>query len=194
MRMRVRILAFVTTVVVGGGLALWPGTAQAAAGAGSEIPASAVVAPMKRVGVDHAIAHAHGYEVRVDSTGVEYAVKKGTVTPFNEVPGDCGSSFIYFTAVDTSKHYSSVYTGFRLNSGEAGAVFVNWYISIVDNYGASSPAWADPAASVHFWAKVHPFTAGGPTIAYADVLYGSTATLWSGTICFSYGPSDSKQL
>ncbi|MDW5324252.1 hypothetical protein [Plantactinospora sp. KLBMP9567] len=144
---------------------------------------------MKRVGVNREIAAAHGYQVRVDSNGVEYSVKKGESTLFDEVPGECGRSFIYLTAVDTTRHYTSIYTGFSLNPGWSGAILVTWGISIIDSYGASTGNWNDPAASVHFWAKTYPFTAGGPTQVTTSVLYGSNAVLWDGTICFSYGPT-----
>ncbi|MFY1693360.1 hypothetical protein [Plantactinospora sp. WMMB782] len=149
---------------------------------------------MQRVGVNHEIATAHGFEVRVDSNGVEYSVKKGESTLFGEVPGECGRSFIYLTAVDKTRHYTSIYTGFTLNAGRSGAILVTWGISILDSYGVSTRNWEDPAASVHFWAKTHGFTAGGRTRVTASVLYGSNAVLWDGTICFSYGPTATGDL
>ncbi|MBU8857787.1 MULTISPECIES: hypothetical protein [unclassified Micromonospora] len=153
-----------------------------------------IVMPLKRVGVDHKIAAANGYEVRVDSKGIEYAVKKGEFATLNELPGECGSSFVYFTAVDTKKHYTSIYTGYTIRSGWPGAVYTNWKVGVIDNYGASTKSWNDPSTPTHFWAKSKGFTSSGPGYAYADVLLGSIATLANGTICYSHGPSASAYL
>jgi hypothetical protein len=149
---------------------------------------------LTRIGVDHDIAEAAGYDVRVDDQGVEYAAPKGQASQFNTVPGTCGTSFVYFTAVDTKKHYTSIYTGYTIRDDWSGAIYTNWDVSVLDNYGVSHKTWRDPSKATHFWAKKKGFTASGRTKAYADVTQGSIATLSDGTICFSHGPSASAQL
>ncbi|GAA1387736.1 hypothetical protein [Catellatospora chokoriensis] len=183
MRIRTSVLVPLLVAVLGG--VLVPASPALAEPVGGEVR---MEAPMVRIGVDHKIAEANGYVVRVDSNGVEYSVKKGAITPFNEVWGECGSSFVYLTAVDTKKHYTSIYTGFTLAAGRAGAVWVDWNVSMIDNYGASVKTWDQPEASVHDWRKTKPFTSSGPGWAYAKVLNTSIVTLWDGTICWSYGP------
>ncbi|MFI9638966.1 hypothetical protein ACIG87_02700 [Micromonospora sp. NPDC051925] len=174
---------------------LSPAAAHAAATTTQPDPTSTyIVTPMKRVGVNHKIAKANGYEVRVDDNGVEYAVKKGEITTLDTVPGECGSSFVYFNAVDTSKHYASIYTGYSINTSWPGAIYTNWAVGVIDNYGSSTKTWNDPSTPTHFWAKSKGFTSSGPGYAYADVLLGSIATLANGTICYSHGPSTSAYL
>jgi hypothetical protein len=152
------------------------------------------VMPLKRVGVDKAIADAHGYEVRTTSSGMQYAVKKGSpVTPENTLPGECGKSWVYFTAIDTRRHYSSIYTGWELNPNESGAWDFAWTVHVVDNYGVSDKHWGNPLASEHFWAGTNAFTSSGPGWAYAQVSAGFV-WLWDGSICYSYGPTDQAKL
>lgn len=195
MRFRVSLRAalVVAAMVIAAGLS--PAAAQATPPSIQPDPASTyVVTPMKRVGVDHQIAKTNGYEVRVDSKGVEYAVKKGAVTPLGEASGECGTSWVYFTAVDTSRHYSSIYTGYSIRSDWPGAIYTNWRVGVIDNYGSSTKAWNDPSTPTHHWAKTNGFTSSGPGYAYADVLLGSISTLSNGTICYSHGPSASAYL
>ncbi|SCF23862.1 hypothetical protein GA0070558_1783 [Micromonospora haikouensis] len=195
MRFRASLRAAVVVAGMAVAAGLTPAAAHAAAPAAQPDPASAyIVTPMKRIGVDHKIAKANGYEVRVDSNGVEYAAKKGEITPLNEVPGECGSSFVYLTAVDTSKHYTSIYTGYSIRSDWPGAIYTHWAVSMIDNYGSSTKDWDDPSTPTHFWAKTKGFTSSGPGWAYADVILGSIATLSNGTICYSHGPSASAYL
>jgi len=67
--------------------------APEAARAETGTPASTrVYADMVRVGVDHRIAEANGYEVRTDRNGVEYATPKGSPANVDgTVPGPCGT-------------------------------------------------------------------------------------------------------
>lgn len=187
MRRKTSVLAALVVAAMSAVVGLSPAAAQADASP----PTSKQFAAMTRIGVDRAVAEANGFEVRLDSNGVEYPVKKGSVSTSNIVTGECGTSWVWLQAVDKTKHYTTIVTGFQLANGMAGAVYINWKVSVVDNYGSSTKSWNDPAASEHFWQKGVGFTAGGPTVVYADVLYGSIATLWDGTICYSHGPSAS---
>lgn len=195
MRFRASLRTAVTAATMAMVVGLAPAASHAAEPTTQPDPKSTyIVTPMKRIGVDHKIAKANGYEVRVDANGVEFAVKKGDVTTYNEVPGECGSSFVYFTAVDTTKHYSSIYTGYSIHASWPGAIYTNWRVGVIDNYGSSTKPWNDPSTPTHFWAKTHGFTSSGPGWAYADVLLGSVATLSNGTICYSHGPEASAYL
>ncbi|TDB80946.1 hypothetical protein [Micromonospora sp. KC721] len=195
MRFRASLRAVVAIGALGIAAGLSPAAAHAAKPTPQPDPAGTyIVSPMKRIGVDNEIAEANGYEVRLDSNGVEYAVKKGEITTQNEVAGECGKSWVYFTAVDTKKHYSSIYTGYSIHANWPGAIFTRWRVGVVDNYGASTKPWDDPSTPTHFWVKTHPFTSSGPGWAYADVLPGSIATLSNGTICYSHGPEASAYL
>jgi hypothetical protein len=179
----------VAVVSVGSALGLSPGSAHAAELTEKPDPASTfTVMPMKRIGVNHEIAKANGYEVRVDSEGIEYAVKEGEITTFNEVAGECGSSWVFFNAVDTARHSATVYTGHRVREDWPGAVYTSWDVTVLDDYGVSVKTWRDPSTPTHFWAKGHRFTSSGPGWAYAEVRLGSIATLADGTICYSHGP------
>jgi hypothetical protein len=110
-----------------------------------------------------------------------------------QVPGECGTSFFYFTAKDTSRHYTTVYTGFTIRDDWAGAITVDWNINVVDNFGVTDKTWSTTLASRHFWAGTLPFTVGGPTYIRGEVHWGF-AVLWDGTICYSYGPWDQANL
>ncbi|MFY1632959.1 hypothetical protein ACN27F_06660 [Solwaraspora sp. WMMB335] len=153
-----------------------------------------IEAPMKRVGVDHQIAESNGYEIRIDANGIEYAIKKGAIAPLDEVSGTCGTSFVYWTSVDTSKHSATIYTGHTIYSSFPGAIYTDWAVGVIDSYGSSTKNWHDPSTPTHFWAKNHLFTSSGSGWAYADVLLGSIATLSNGTICFAGSPTASVYL
>ena len=148
---------------------------------------------MVRVGVDHAIAEANGFEVRVDSKGVEFAVPKGSSPGLdNEVPGPCGWSFVYWINVDWFRHSATIYTGFEIQPGWQPAISVpNWITVVTDNYGVSTREHGpnfDVIAPAHHWdGKRLGFTAGGPTGAWVDLTYG-LAILRDGTFCWSLNP------
>ena len=148
---------------------------------------------MRRIGVDHAVAAAHGYGVAVDANGVEYPVPASdvspntVVTPDISVTGECGTSWVYFDSINTTTHHAVIETGFSLANGYPGAVMVQWDMTVADNYGVSYWNWTDPTASVHYWKKTHSFTSSGPGKVYANLVSG-LATLWDGTLCYSYEP------
>ena len=191
MRIRTMALAFLAVVVAAGAFVSTP--AYAGAATQPVTGSGRITVPMKRTGVDHQVAAAHGYVVRTGADGVEYAAKPGDVTPFNTVPGDCGISWINFVGSNPYTHHTTIQTGFQLANGYPGAVHVEWDIDIIDDYGVSNPGWVEYPPSVHRWEKFYPFTSAGSGIAVTDVILG-IAILWDGTICFSYDPSDSTGL
>lgn len=180
------------TALLGGALML-PVGATAASAASAPSAAATPESPLKRIGVNREIAEAHGYEVRTGSNGVQYPVKKGSTTPADTRTGNCGKSWVRFTAVDRSRHYSSIVTGWQLNDGEAGAIDFSWTVHVIDNYGVSDKHWGHPLASEHFWHDVNRFTSRGPGPARAQVTSG-TVIEWDGSICFSLGPVDHTRL
>ncbi len=190
----VRNLLCSIVVATVGAVTFAPGQALAKEPPAAEAPDIIVVRqPMVRKGVDHDVAKAHGFEVRVGADGIEYPVKKGAITPRDTRTGPCGTSFVYFTAVDTRKHYTSIYTGFDLKAGMRGAITVDWVVHVVDDYGVSNKEWHTTEASVHSWHKTKGFTASGPTDVWGQVTTG-LVVLWDGTICYSYGPTASARL
>jgi hypothetical protein len=144
--------------VLGGAIDLSPASAQAAK---PEPESLYIEIPMVRIGVDYAIAKANGYEARVDANGIEYAAKKGEATITDTVPGNCGTSFIYFTAVDKVKHYTTVYTGYNIRNDWPGAIVTYWRINITDRFGSSSPSEGDTHGPTSFWSWGYGFTSGG---------------------------------
>lgn len=197
MRTRKRVLPSLFVVAVAAMAGILVPAQSFAAQAGSQAGDATVrfERPMTRVGVDPSVARQHGYVIRTDANGMQYPVKAGSAAanvetpnhPNNTVPGNCGTSFVEFTAVDTTKHYSSIYTGFTVAPGWAGAVSYDWYVYVTDNYGASTKHWSGFLASAHFWSGTNGFTSGGAGWAFAELDYGMTV-LWDGTICFAGEP------
>jgi len=178
------------------GLATVPAPARADDGKPTSMR---VTVEMVRIGVDHAIAEAAGYEVRVDSKGVEYAVPRGSPrTIDNEVPGPCGTSWVEWVEIDWFRHSAKIYTGFEILSGWPNAISVpNWITTVTDNYGVSTREHGPPfdaIAPAHVWVgKRLGFTAGGATGAWVEVTYG-LAILANGTFCWSLNPWDFTEL
>jgi hypothetical protein len=165
--------------------ALTPGVAHA-----DLSPAGHLVEyPMRVIGYDRDVAAKNGYEIRIDASGAEYSAKVGSPEqPADERVGDCGWSWVYFTAVDTRTHFTSIYTGWRLLEGLPGAWDFNWNVHVTDLYGVSDKHWGNPIPSYHNWAAANAFQSGGPGPANATVTVG-LVFLTNGTICFAYGPT-----
>jgi len=190
-----------TALVVATALLLGPavGAGPAAAGPPGTPVGTRVYAEMKRIGVDHAYAEAHGFEVRVDRQGVEYAVPKGSPPSIDgTVSGNCGSSFVDWDQIDRLRHKAYIFTGFTILSGWPDAVSVpTWQTTVIDNYGTSTREHGpllDVIAPTHYWAgKYLEFRAGGSTPASVHINFG-TAMLANGTICFAGAPWDYADL
>lgn len=182
------LFAVVFLVVSGLGLATTPVPAHADEGTSTRI-----YVEMRRVGVDHALAEAIGYEVRVDRQGVEYAVPKGS--PRSEldgsIEGPCGWSWIDWVDVDWFNHRAWISTGFEIRASWPLAVSVpNWISTVMDNYGVSTRQHGpdlDAIFPARLWSGKRPsFTAGGPTGALVEITTG-WAVLANATICWA-GP------
>jgi hypothetical protein len=192
---RASVIAVVVMFVVGMGLAKpEPVLADPGMPTGTRM-----YAEMVRVGVDHDIAEAAGYDVRIDGNGVEYAVPKGSPPGLdNTVPGPCGTSWVDWDQIDSNRHSAYIFTGFTILQGWPAAVSVpTWQTTVIDNYGVSTREHGpilDVIAPTHAWAgKYLKFTAGGPTGASVEVTLG-TAILANGTVCVSLHPWDYADL
>lgn len=118
-------------------------------------------------------------------TAVKAAAAAPAVTPYNTLPGDCGTSYVKVTPV--GNHKAVIQTGFTVN---AHAVSFDWTVHVVDDYGVSNKHWSNvlPVWLTN-WVGTNNFTSSGPGWVYVNVSSGF-AVLWNGTICYSHGPWD----
>lgn len=190
-----------SALVVATALLLGPavGAGPAAAGPPGTPGGTRVYAELVRVGVDHEIAEANGYQVYVDRHGVEYAVAKGSPPSIDgTVSGNCGTSWVDWDLIDRLRHKANIFTGFTILAGLPDAVSVpTWQTTVIDNYGTSTREHGplfDVIAPTDYWAgKYLEFRAGGPTGASVHINFG-TAVLANGTICFAGAPWDYADL
>lgn len=201
MRQLSRAIAAIGAVLAAG--MVLAGAAQAAPASASAAPARAaatsasphvvrVTVPMRIVGFDAAVARAHGYVIRTDSHGRMYSVKAGAATgptPDNQVYGNCGSSYLYETAV--GYHAVDVQTGFSVN---VPAVAYWWRYWMNDPGGTSSHTFGGGLATRYNWADDSRWGALTPGPASAWVDGGSDAILVDGGVCTTAGPSDSTYI
>jgi hypothetical protein len=146
--------------------------------------------PMTVVGFHHPTAEANGYEIRTRPDGREYSVKKTAgpqhtdVTPFNEVTGNCGSSWLYIYG---HKGEADVQTGFRVRLPITAYV---WTVSVRNTRGESDFDWAGGIQGKNLWQgrKLVDDLPRGDTVAL--VIQPSTAVLTDGAVCISDGPWD----
>jgi hypothetical protein len=137
-------------------------------------------AEMVRVGVDHAVAEANGFEVRVDSKGVEYSVPVGTPPGIQQevVEGPCGWSYVHWINIDFWGHRGDIYTGFDIRPGWHGAIAVpTWDVVVQDAFGVSTKHLAPGTpggiiGKAWVWSATHRFGASGATGAWADLVLG----------------------
>jgi hypothetical protein len=165
---------------------------QAAASRPSAAPHVVVaVVPMHITGFDPVVAKAHGYVIRTNAAGRQYAVKAGAkpgATPAGIVYGDCGSSWLYYVALGSRRVW--VYTGFDVT---APAVYYWWRYWMLDNGGISSHTHSGIQFSSS-WSTTD--TWGGMTAGWSEawVDASSYAVLASGAVCTSAGPSDTTTI
>jgi hypothetical protein len=171
------------------------GTAQAAPASASirtAAPSAAphlveVTVPMKIIGFDAGVAKAHGYVIRTDSHGRQYSVKAGATTgatPNTIITGDCGSSWIYYSAMGGRR--VSVDTGFTVNTP---AVWYWWEYWLVDNGGVSSHQYYGGLALRTRWSNTSIYGGMTPGYSYTYVDSASEAVLDNGGVCYTASPS-----
>lgn len=182
------------------------GAVMALAGAAQAVPANAssvharaaaspasphtvrITAPMRITGFDAAVAKAHGYVIRTDSHGRAYSVKAGTAsaaTPDNRVYGNCGSSYIFETAV--GNHAVDIQTGFDVSTP---AVIYYWKYWMADGGGATSHDFGGGLLRRTHWGDDSRWGALTPGPADSWVDSSSDAILQNGDVCSTAGPSD----
>jgi hypothetical protein len=144
---------------------------------------------MHIIGVDAAVAKAHGYVVRTARNGAKYAVRasdaKSVATPANEVGGNCGTSYLYYYSVGNREAY--VDTGFEVTP--APAIYFSWHVAVTDNIGVGNHSWGDPLADDWNWATEWLTVHGTTGYSTADVTSGA-AVLSNGDVCGSGDPWD----
>jgi hypothetical protein len=179
----VPLLAFVALIAVVGS----PASAAPAAPATHE----QATGTMHIVRFDAKVAAAHGYEIRIGENGRQYSVKvgtaagAGTVSPANQVDGNCGSSYVYYTARGNSS--ASISTGFNLFY-PADSYW--WFVRINDAGGQNNHIYAGGLGGSYGWSVFD--VVGGLSHGYsqATVSTASSALLVNGGVCTSGGPWD----
>ncbi|WP_104191259.1 hypothetical protein [Cryobacterium sp. Y82] len=161
-------------------------TAGTAAASAADEEIVTLTATMSRIGVDHAVAKANGYDIRVDENGVEYTVKQGLITPMSQetVYGDCGYSFIILQQNSAGGAY--VKTGYHVRAWTIGH---SWDVGL--NPGAGWNMDGGPTGTD--WSADRVRT-GVNDYATAWVLPGSSATLVDGSVCASGSPTASTYI
>lgn len=191
-----RKLSKISAITAGIALAvgLSAGTALAASPAGGShaprIPREIrVVTQMKVAGFDAQVAKAHGYQIRTDSAGRQYAVKIGAApgaTPDVTVGGDCGTSYMDYFAqgnrtvlMESGFHVPLTITDF------------SWTVFMLDNGGLSKHHWGTVLLLPHLnWATSQLYAGMTPGPSSAWVSTDSYADLIDGERCYSAGPTD----
>jgi hypothetical protein len=160
-----------------------------------------VTQAMHITGFNAAVAKAHGFEIRTNAQGQQYAVRIGaplnaSVTPNTPVvTGSCGQSFMYYNAIGhraTAPRFMANYTsGYRVILPTIGGQWVMYFqdragIGVITKNGATNgtPAWSNSGTTYH--------SLSGRSEAW--VTTSSWVMLDDGLICTSEGPSDITNL
>jgi hypothetical protein len=183
-----RLVAVLLTVTAMAAAAVIPGTAaMATASTTKPFPGLVkITGQMHVVGINAAVARAHGFIVRTNKAGKQYVVKGGTtgVSPDDVVGGDCGESYMWLNA--DGSDYTTAVTGFDLNTA---AISYYWHIAVVDGAGTAYHNWGGALAFDESWADAWTSWHSVTGYSWAQVLFG-TALLWNGEVCTSGDPWD----
>ena len=177
----------------------FPAAAEATTSVGSNSIDVTIASPMTIVSYNRAVAAAHGYEIRTDSSGNEYSVYVGASPNLDpsaprafasaaaarpsDAGANCGTSFVHLTGTRAKPRMS---TGFTVRDA---VVFRKWGVTVVSpgvsyNYnmdgGPSGAAWSD--------FRNPGFAAGVTTARVND---NSFVLLVDGGSCYSVNPSTS---
>ena len=154
---------------------------------------------MTVIGFDPAVAADHGYELRSAPSGAQLSVPVGntpgdftgalgsaSITAGITVPGDCGSSWIYFQNGDTE-----IRSGYLIKSDHGQAFSHTWRATVategmggaVGSYDMSGLAPTNSATWQAIRRIVEPYT------SKASALAGGTAVTTAGWICGSGNPT-----
>ena len=160
---------------------------QAAAQAQSK-PTITVTRPMHVVGIDAAVAKAHGYTVRTNAQGQQYAVKTGSaaVSPANTITYTCGSSWLSYTAIGSRA--GTVSTGYAINPAAGVVAEASWEVAVVDNHGTGLVP-NTPTTGTLSWGTTEVTHHSVTGYSYAQVVWeNSWVVTVEGILCYSGGP------
>jgi hypothetical protein len=154
-----------------------------------------VTRAMHIVGFDAAVAKAHGYQIRTDAQGRQYAVTSGTslnaaVSPENRVGGSCGASWMYYNAIGhrpTAPRFMANYTsGYQVI---LPTIAGTWLMYFQDRAGIGTITRFNATNGSTYWnnsgTTYHSLT--GRSEAWVST--SSWVELDDGAICTSGGPS-----
>ncbi|WBB97539.1 hypothetical protein O7543_16695 [Solwaraspora sp. WMMA2080] len=147
-----------------GSLASVPVAKAAAARAGTYVPVSGILEPVK------------------NSSGP-------STNDYQELPGECGSSYVSLNSTGNQK--ANLGTGFFISNSGAGLPWqVSWHVAIVDNGGSSQQNYSEGGGHLAGVAWIGHTRVLGLTRGYATakVTTGSFTITTHGWICFSAGP------
>lgn len=170
MRATFRMLVPLCILVLGVAVGAAPAVAAPVAAAPAQHHSVTMVSRMRLIGVDAAVAKAHGFSTQ------------RAVQPDNTVYGDCGSSYVTVTPVGNL--HALIQTGFTVNEN---AVEYSWTVHVVDDYGVSDKHWSGGLAFRTSWIGTNNFHSSGTGWVFVSVTSG-IAIMWNGDICFSEGP------
>jgi hypothetical protein len=200
---RFAVIGAASTILVGGiataaSAAVPAGTSLAQPQADSVM----VTQPMHIVRFDAAVAKAHGYDVRTDAQGQQYAVPTGTksgafveAVPYNRVTGNCGASWMYYNAIGhraTKPRYMANFnSGYQVSRPTIAGHWLMYFqdragIGLITKLGAThgTAYWNDAETTYH--------SLTGASQAWVST--DSWVMLNNGAICTSGGPSASTVL
>jgi hypothetical protein len=149
---------------------------------------------MHSVGFDAGVAAAHGYEIRTSPDGKQYSVPKGSpsgaVSPFNNVTGNCGESWVFEDGIGNAS--VSLDTGYAVYTA---VVARQWRVVLDDNGGESTQNFSGGGTGAYSaWIKTIRGLTRGPGFAFVRSDGSNFAILKDGNVCFSGGPSDSTTI
>lgn len=145
----------------------------------------------------------HGFDVRTDSDGVQYAVgadtpqgdfsraveivpepEPGQVTPYDTVFGSCGYSWFFF---DSKTKYS---TGYEIDPAFGYTINFGWTTHFSSSIDLHTNTFGSPFATQR-WDSIHLYAHGAQALAHTIMTgFASGNVLTTGGICYSEGPSD----
>jgi hypothetical protein len=190
------------TVLVGGittaaSAAVPTGTSPAQPQDGSVV----VTQTMHVVRFDVTVANAHGYDVHADAQGQQYAVPAGTsgasigIAPYNKVTGNCGSSWMYYSATGhrakAPRFMANFNSGYQVRLPTIAGTWLMYFrdragLGLITKLGATHGTgyWNDAETTYH--------SLTGASEAWVST--DSWVELNNGAICTSGGPSASTVL
>jgi glutamyl endopeptidase len=134
----------------------------------------------------------NGAVIAIPAADENLVMQNAKTTPQGKVSGNCGDSWIYqYDKAD--EHPLKVYTGFTLKHH---AIYYQWYYKVTGPDGWYLTAnLAGGLALRSSWENTYSTSLDYPQGEYsAEVSKSSYAELWTGSICYSGGPTAKNEL